>query len=633
MDPYEKFQPQAVRAIVDDFQKKPNGRFLLIIPTGGGKTYTAIRAIGGLFSAGILKRGQHRSVWVAHREELLIQARRALARYNQRFAENLLVEGTDIVFSMMAAAKVNIGDPKTKYVVLDEAHHGAAPTYYDAVFEQKHAGILGLTATPSRHDGKALDFERESYSIGFPDLIKLNVLLNPTIVPITGIKIESVTSWSTDEDLELLNNAGRDERLIQCLLNGHQKFQKVIVYVGTKNHARALYERMIKNKIPEIYESVAWVFGDENSRSQERETFFEQEKARKRSILINVSLLTEGYDDPAVNTVVMAAPCKSKLYCFQVVGRAVRRDPDNPEKAAYVIEVVDDLPNIRYRMDNRWLFSDVSDSLEPRVEDLLYSDKEGFDQRLAELKKNFSFSTTSQLFPQWSVDGRYSILLFKNYLGNGQYGHIAVPISPETRLPIVNAFNYLSERMAKLLEQNVETGQARKFGSVASAPILGEDAIFNVVYEAMRNQQAIISKTAPAEFIVNGYPWVSFVSLRYCLDEDALPHDLLTFIEPCVNRTELLSSLRSRSYVPGSSAVRLPLPLRGVIGRIMASDDVQIVESVIQGLQEAAKLDGHDQIELALQLISKTVMPVETRLHSALLHIVKNNYEWQKKIN
>lgn len=42
----------------------------------------------------------------------------------------------------------------------------------------------------------------------------------------------------------MLNNAERDARLIQALLNDHQKYQKVIVYVGTKKHARALYERM-----------------------------------------------------------------------------------------------------------------------------------------------------------------------------------------------------------------------------------------------------------------------------------------------------------------------------------------------------------------------------------------------------
>jgi superfamily II DNA or RNA helicase len=94
---------------------------------------------------------------------------------------------------------------------------------------------------------------------------------------------------------------------------------------------------MLATKLPELYTSVSWVFGGakENSRGLDRDVFFRQEKERKRSILINVDLLTEGYDDPAVNTVVMAAPCKSKLYCFQVVGRAVRRDPQNPEKQTH----------------------------------------------------------------------------------------------------------------------------------------------------------------------------------------------------------------------------------------------------------------------------------------------------------
>src|SRR4051812_36400036 len=177
MDPYEKFQPQAVAAIVRDFTAKPAGRFLLVIPTGGGKTFTAMRSIGALFTSGLLSRVTHRAVWVAHREELLDQARASLKRYNDRFPENQLQEGVDVVFSMVAKAKENIQNSKTKFVVFDEAHHGAAPTYYDAVFDQQLAGILGLTATPSRHDGKPLDFERESYSIGFPDLIKLNVLI------------------------------------------------------------------------------------------------------------------------------------------------------------------------------------------------------------------------------------------------------------------------------------------------------------------------------------------------------------------------------------------------------------------------------------------------------------------------
>ena len=634
MDPYEKFQPQAVKAIVKDFTAKPNGRFLLVIPTGGGKTFTAMRGTGALFASGILIRGTHRAVWVAHREELLDQARAGLKRFNDRFPERQLQEGVDIVFSMMAKAKENIQNPKTKFVVFDEAHHGAAPTYYDSVFDQQYAGILGLTATPSRHDGKPLDFERESFSIGFPDLIKLNVLINPTINKVDGIKIESVTNFSSDEDLEILNSAERDGRLIQALLNDHQKYQKVIIYVGTKKHARALYERILATKLPELYTSVSWVFGGakENSRGLDRDVFFRQEKERKRSILINVDLLTEGYDDPAVNTVVMAAPCKSKLYCFQVVGRAVRRDPENPEKRAFVLELVDDLPNIRYRMDNRWLFSDVSDALEPKVEDYLYSDKVIFESRVAELHKRFSIPPEVPLFPNWNADERYSLLLFKRYLGNGQYGHLAVPITSANRLLIGNAFNYLSERMEKLVEADIQASQARKYGSVASTPIFGEEGNFSVIYQAMRNQQGILAKSAEADFVTKGYPWITFVSLRFFQDESAIPDDLLAFIEPCVNRDDLLVALRARSYSPGSSVVRLPLPLRGVFGRILPGDEVGVLKSVINDLSEAAKVQGYEQSEVALHIMSKTAVPLETRLHSALLHVVRENYEWEKAI-
>ena len=144
MDPYEKFQPQAVKAIVKDFTAKPNGRFLLVIPTGGGKTFTAMRGTGALFASGILIRGTHRAVWVAHREELLDQARAGLKRFNDRFPERQLQEGVDIVFSMMAKAKENIQNPKTKFVVFDEAHHGAAPRAAPAG-DLRQAGRLRTT--------------------------------------------------------------------------------------------------------------------------------------------------------------------------------------------------------------------------------------------------------------------------------------------------------------------------------------------------------------------------------------------------------------------------------------------------------------------------------------------------------
>ena len=99
---------------------------------------------------------------------------------------------------------------------------------------------------------------------------------------------------------------------------------------------------------------------------------------QKKSILINIEVLAEGYDDPTIDTVVMACPMKSTLKYMQAAGRAIRRDKDNDNKKAYIVPVEDNLPNIRYRFDNRWLYSDISDALEPEVIDETYSDKTTF---------------------------------------------------------------------------------------------------------------------------------------------------------------------------------------------------------------------------------------------------------------
>jgi hypothetical protein len=79
--------------------------------------------------------------------------------------------------------------------------------------------------------------------------------------------------------------------------------------------------------------------------------------------------------------------------------------------------------------------------------------------------------------------------------------------------------------------------------------------------------------------------------------------------------------------------VRLPLPLRGVVGRIIPSDEAAILRAVINELRDAAKLEGYEQSEVAWQVMSKTAVPLETRLHCALLHIVREHYEWEKAIS
>lgn len=628
-NPYEKFQSQAVRAIVKDFKEKPEGRYLLVIPTAGGKTYTAIRAIGSLYAEQVLKAGD-RVAWIAHRAELLIQAREELARYNASSPPLQLEENVHIVFSMVSSAKGPVDHPATKFVVFDEAHHTAAPTYYDAAFAQQKAGILGLTATPSRHDGKPLDFERESFSIGFPDLIKCGALLYPTIVPVPGITCEEVRNLFSETDLEHLNAPERDARLIDALIRGASKYTKVIVFVGTRRHALALHQRMLATKLSELYDgAINWVFGGpaDNSQQLPREEFFQKEKERKRSILINVDVLTEGYNDRTVNTVVMAAPVTSKLYCLQVVGRAVRLDPANPGKEAYVLEVADNLPNIRYRIDNRWLFSDISDALEPAVEDQEYSDQATFEAAWRQLRDKWTVTTQEGEFGAFDSNARYSALLFKQYASDGSYQHLAIPITPTNRMQVINAFNYLSERLPKLV--HTPAARVRGYGPLPGTPGFNEPS-FDRFFEAMQNQQKVIAGLPAGEFIKVGYPWLRFVNFRFW--QTQITDDLLTFIKPCANFQELHDQLASRSFAPDSFVIRLPLPVGGTVGRIVTADVVIALDVMLAELREAAKISNYEQCEAVLQAMSRAPVPLETRLHTALHHIVRDNYEWKKKI-
>ena len=128
----------------------------------------------------------------------------------------------------------------------------------------------------------------------------------------------------SDEQMEELNNDPRNQKIIAEIKNNSDDYKKIIIYAGTIKHARNLCNLLKAAGLEEFYDSISYIDGKANSRSQDNEAFFKQEKTYERSIITNVEVLSEGYDDPRVNTVFMAAPTKSKLFYMQAVGRAIR---------------------------------------------------------------------------------------------------------------------------------------------------------------------------------------------------------------------------------------------------------------------------------------------------------------------
>jgi superfamily II DNA or RNA helicase len=633
---YDAFQKEAVANIVADLRADPKGRYLLVIPTGGGKTTTAVKAMRALFTQGVLAPSD-RAMWVVHRDELRTQALETFDRFPLAEGAHLR-ERVDVL--MLSQIQSYLAEnPKVRFAVIDEAHHAPAKSY-QPIFDRSAIGILGLTATPSRHDGQPLQFSRESYSIGFPDLVSIGVLLRPNVIQVRGGRYEITDIDEGSESLEILNNAERNAKIIQALKDHADDLHKIIIYAGTKNHARQLYELLKRSHFAVDYQSVSLILGDDRRRftpadssevqGESRKDFIEFQKSFDRAIIVNVDVLTEGYDDPTVNTVVMARPTKSKLVYMQALGRAVRINPRDVAKEAFVIEVIDDLPNIKYRIDNRWLYSDISDQLEPNVIDVFYSSHSELRAKIEDVFNRFNVPTAHRQLPAWRAAERVTLLLFKVYVGPDRFEHRPVVITNDTRQSAAAFFNFLASRMAKVHGLNIEQlfkpvlSHALRFPTLQDAPGRRE------AFSAMENAWDLVAGNEASNPLQAGHPWITFVAFRLQIPQAGLGSELLAFTEDMLNKRHVLESLKTGSVDKGFVLVKIPLPLRGTWGVFLSKAEFEAVKSAIEKMRRttAAEPDATYQWEAAVSLLGKSTAPMEQWLARNMTTIVRERMDY-----
>jgi hypothetical protein len=316
---------------------------------------------------------------------------------------------------------------------------------------------------------------------------------------------------------------------------------------------------------------------------------------------------------------------------MQALGRAVRRNPNDPLKKAYVVEVVDELPNIRYRIDNRWLYADISDALEPAVEDLKFSNTIEFKEAFIKLYKKFKTPARYQEFPEYDEDTRYSILFFKQYIGPNDYIGFPVVITNDNRIKVSNMFNFISERMRSF--------RSKKYHYEAVFRMIGSDGVdlikdYNnrrLIFDAMTNASATCTEDENKldEFIKIGYPWLTFVSLNYRKKEIDVPEAWMEFIEEMINRDEILELLISKSYEKISILVRFPLPLGFFIGKILTINEFSEVKDTVAKLEDLKnELGSSDHIHEVDNVVGKAILPIEVMLSKSLPLIVRDNINY-----
>lgn len=307
-----------------------HGNTLAVAPTGAGKT-VILSALAG-------RVGGHQCI-LQHRDEL---AGQNLAKYRAVNPKrkltlfNAAVKNWrgDAVFAMAQTLARNLSSiPKLDLLVIDEAHHSISPSYLriiDAVKDKNPAcKIFGVTATPARGDGKGLRkvFDNCCAQISLHSLISMGFLVKPRtfICTLDGTdeKLASLRKTSSGEydmreaaevlDLEVHNSAVVRE---WKQLAGDRK---TIVFASTVEHATHVAASFRAEGI-----SAEVVTGD--MPAAQRAALlrrFDDPRGDVR-VLVNVAVLTEGYDSQPVSCVVLLRPCSYKSTMLQMIGRGLR---------------------------------------------------------------------------------------------------------------------------------------------------------------------------------------------------------------------------------------------------------------------------------------------------------------------
>src|SRR5215831_5438807 len=325
-------------------------RVLVSLPTGNGKT-VVFASFPRHFKM------KKRLLVLAHREELLIQAEKKFRAIDPDLkiglerAEDYASSDSQVVIASVPTLARSNGSRLSRFkpedfsiVVVDEAHHAVADSYrsildYFGLFSQGTSKLLvGFTATPRRGDKQGLGevFEQVCYARDLRQMIDAGYLCHirgwriDTNLSLDGVQIRH--GDFVESQLAKAVNVPSRNPLLPLIYRKLANYRRAIVFCVDVQHAKDVCQVFRDAGI-----RAAAVWGD-MPRDERREVLSRFSEG-EISVLTNCNLLTEGFDEPRINCVIMARPTKSKLLYAQMVGRGTRLHPDKTD--LMVVDVAD----------------------------------------------------------------------------------------------------------------------------------------------------------------------------------------------------------------------------------------------------------------------------------------------------
>ena len=383
-------QKEAIKELTSQSEKNIF-KSLLVIPTGGGKTFTTIYWV--------LKEminNNKKVLWLAHRHELLNQTLNTAAntaykdvlpdidKFTYRIISGSSEHDNPVNITkeddFIIASKDSLNYNKEYLqmwlehnkdnvcLVIDEAHHATAKTYRNIINMvekscKNNLKIIGLTATPTRTSenekgllGKIFT-DGICYSVDLKTLVNNGILSKPEFIDLkTDYKIDrELSSYELNAIRRFQNlpdsiakqialNKERNNFIVEHYINNKNKYGKCLVFAVNIDHAIALNALFIKNGIKSDY--VVSSIKDRHTgvtiSAHDNEQKILAFRNDKIDVLINVNILTEGTDIPNVETVFLTRQTTSSILMNQMIGRGLRGKSAGGTENAYIVSFIDD---------------------------------------------------------------------------------------------------------------------------------------------------------------------------------------------------------------------------------------------------------------------------------------------------
>ena len=388
-------QDEAVRALNSYFDLhnhigEQNG--LIVMPTGSGKTYTAVN---WLLRSGAAN--DFRILWLAHRQELIDQTYHEfidqapiLADTEKHILRVLplsgmhasmsVASGYDIYVCSIASAANKHGlrfirrmlgeqGKRKLIVVIDEAHHAISAQYRKVLKRVTELNpnriLLGLTATPTRMQDQEklklhrmfnvqrnLDDRRGNpkgyiYDISLKQLIISGFLAKPIHEPVRTQLVGEIEYEFTEEDeayfgrfgeltetiqSQIARSSARNKVILDQYMKNRQRYGKTLIFAVNQNHAETLFHDLTALGIKCDFVVSRKPGAQETIRSFKKSDF---------DVLINVQILTEGSDIPDIQTVFLTRETNSDSLLMQMIGRGLRGVSAGGTEVAYIVDFHD----------------------------------------------------------------------------------------------------------------------------------------------------------------------------------------------------------------------------------------------------------------------------------------------------